>query len=121
MNQSYLGEYKATPVSASPNTSKPPNRIDINIVNGTLCFINSQLQRLDQDSVIKSISKNFSLEEIKAARELLFKSTGTKAYNYRPPNEPCTLSDKSSHCVASIIHKIKDLDNGESKYRVFFF
>ena len=59
------------------------------------------------------VEYNVGLDEIKAARECLFKSTGTKVYKYYGPNDPSTQNDKAKHCVASIIGKTQELDKSD--------
>lgn len=92
-------------VVAPSNVSNEP----VSIVNSCLCFIRSQLYRLTNEEVIKSTTVNFGLQELKEARESLFRNTGTKNYKYMGPKNPSTQNDNSKFCVASIIAKIEEL------------
>ena len=50
------------------------------------------------------------IDELKAAREILFRNSGTKLYSYKGPHDPATAHDKACHCTASIIAKMQELD-----------
>ena len=80
------------------------------IENTCISFIRSQILRLDQNAAITSTVLNFGLDEIKSARESLFRNTGIKSYSYKGPHDPATQHAKAKHCVASIIAKIHELD-----------
>ena len=79
------------------------------VVNACLAFIKSEMSRRDNQSVIEAVSRHFTLEDIKSALEALFGGAGVGRYSYRPPNDPCTSYEKSSHCVKSIIAKFNEL------------
>ena len=64
------------------------------------------------------VSKNFSLDEMKVSREMLFRKTGTIAYRYAGPNEPATSQDKSTHLATSIVMKIKELDRVNNLFKI---
>ena len=53
---------------------------------------------------------SFSLDELKAAREILYRKSGTKTYSYKGPNDPATAHEKACHCTASIIAKMQELE-----------
>ena len=97
-------------------TSKPsvrtPAPTTINIENACLAFLHSEMLRKDQHDVINSVSKNFGIDELLAAREVLYRSTGTKKYQYRGPNEPSNPDQKCSYCVASMLAKMQEIENG---------
>ena len=59
---------------------------------------------------------NFGLDELKAAREVLHRNTGTKSYTYKGPHDPATSHQKASYCVASIIQKIEELDRNNPQF-----
>ena len=96
-------------VSTNIQVSSTDPKGEIMIENPVLAFIRSQMLRLTQADVLSSVSVNFSLEELKTARETLFRKTGTKIYKYSGPNDPATQAEKSSHCCAGIISKLQDL------------
>ena len=80
------------------------------IVNTVLSFLKSESFRKDKHSVIASVVKFFSLEEIMDCREELYRKTGCKRYQYRPPADPASTNEKSTHCVSSIISKCIELE-----------
>ena len=80
------------------------------VVNACLTFIYSEKQRKNQHSILESVSKNFTLNEIKSAREALFRGSGVTHYRYQPPHNPATAQQTAAHCVGSIISKLNELD-----------
>ena len=99
---------KNTPVSsASPATVVNP----IGIENSCLSFVRSLMFRISKDDVVKDTVANFPLSDIKEAREILFKQTGSKTYRYQGPKDPATSHEKSRHAVLGIMQKIDDLAN----------
>ena len=96
----------------TPNTeseSTEENVREIMIVNTVLSFLKSESFRKDH-SVIASVVKFFSLEEIMDCREELYRKTGCKRYQYRPPADPASTNEKSTHCVSSIISRCVELE-----------
>ena len=81
------------------------------VVNACLAFIKSEKQRKDQPAIIEAVSKHFTLNEIKSAREALFRGAAVGRYSYRPPNNPSTAHQLSAHCVGSIISKLNELEH----------
>ena len=88
----------------------------VTIENPCLAFIRSELFRVPQGDVIDSAVVSFGIDELKQAREILYKKTGTIKYTYHGPHDPATSHQKSSHCVANIINKIVDLDRNNSQF-----
>ena len=80
----------------------------VHIENACLAFIRSLMYRESQEEVIKASSINFGWDEIKDAREVLYRKTGT--IKYRPSNDQGGQGDKGKHCVASIIAKLVELE-----------
>ena len=113
---------KPVPTSSSNGDSSNKNEdvIKVTLENACLAFTRSEMMRNDQSTVIDTVSKNFSLEEIKASRELLYRNTGTRSYKYVGPHDPATTSQKSAHCVTSIVNKLKELDLQNKKYQLKF-
>ena len=109
---SNVGSQPITSLS-SANTSggatTPAPSSKITIENSCLAYIQSQLYRLNQAEVISQTSTHFGLDEIKGARESLFRSTGTRTYKYIGPNDPSTQSQKSNHCCAGILSKMNEV------------
>ena len=66
--------------------------------------------RNDHDYVLKHGGRDFTIDELKDARECLYRSTGTTRYTYKGPNEPASPTQRKSFCIASIISKISDLE-----------
>ena len=80
------------------------------IVNTCLSFIYSERMRQSSPTVVEEVSKLFTLDEIKDAREALYRGSGVGRYMYKPPNHPATPKQISDHCVSSIIAKLNELD-----------
>ena len=97
------------PSSSVSSSVGQSSKISISIENTCLSFIRSMLFRVARDEVIALASTNFGLSELKEAREVLFKLTGSKSYRYQGPKEPASQHDKSSHCSSSIVLKIEEL------------
>ena len=109
-----------TTTSVTSSTSQPidtqsieviPSEDPIVIENSCLSFIRSQMFRISKEEVTSSTAVNFGLQEIKEARETLFRKTGTLNYRYQGPKDPSTQNAKSKFCVLSIIQKIEELGN----------
>ena len=101
----------STPITHIPGNVNPPPE-PVMIINTILSCIKSELFRKDQRSVMELIVWNFSLEEIKIAREQLFRASGSvnQKYIYKPPNDPASTNQISEHCVFSIMAKLNELD-----------
>ena len=96
-------------VSTNNQVSNQESKTELFIENPVLTYIRSQLFRLSQAEVISLTSANFGFDELKVAREALFRKSGTKTYKYVGPNDPATQVEKSNHCCAGIISKLQDL------------
>ena len=107
--------YSSTGRPITTSVSQPAAPLNENIVieNSCLSFIRSQMFRVSKDDVITSTSVNFGLQEIKDAREALYRKTGTKVYKYVGPKDPSTQDQRSKFCVSSIIQKIEDLNKNK--------
>ena len=112
ISQARSRKQKNTPTNLAANKSSDKNvtPTKVTVVNGCLAFIKSQLFRHDQGSVLDLTVPSFNLDELKAAREVLYRNSGTKVYIYKGPNDPSTADEKSRHCAASIIYKMQELD-----------
>ena len=104
--------------SNTQGNKSDPKPVSVSIENACLAYIRSATLRNDSQSVITMVSKNFSLDEMKVSREMLFRKTGTIAYRYAGPNEPATAQDKSTHLATSIVMKIKELDRVNNLFKI---
>ena len=96
-------------VSTNNQVSNQESKTELFIENPVLTYIRSQMFRLSQAEVISLTSANFGFDELKVAREALFRKSGTRTYKYVGPNDPATQVEKSNHCCAGIISKLQDL------------
>ena len=104
-------------VVKSPNPavkSKPPKSAPTIVVNACLSFIYSERLRKDSPTVVEEVSKHFTLDEIKSAREALYRASGVGRYIYCPPVQPATAQQVASHCVSTIISKLNELDYNQN-------
>ena len=103
----------ASPINHTPVSSASQATVvnPIGIENSCLSFVRSLMFRISKDDVVQETITNFPLSDIKEAREILFKQTGTKLYRYQGPKDPATVNDKSKHAVMGIIQKVDDLNN----------
>ena len=108
---------KAKTARNSESSASTPMQ-QITIENACLAYIRSELLRVDQHSVITNVGKNFGMDEIKAARESLFRNTGTSKYSYKGLCDPSPDGDRIHHCVSGIIGKMQELGNRVSKVHV---
>ena len=90
----------------------------VTIENACLGFIRSQLLRLDHHEVMLSTVLKFGLEEIKLARESLFRHTGTKSYSYQGLKDPSSPHKRGMHCVGSIIAKFEELNKSGQQINI---
>ena len=113
VNTSGSASLSSVNTSGSATTPVPSSKIPtgdrIEIENSCLSFIRSQMFRINKEEVTSSTAVNFGLQEIKDARETLFRKTGTKNYRYQGPKDPSTQHARSKFCILSIIEKIEDL------------
>ena len=110
-NARHRSKHKNTPTRPVPtNLSSDVSTPKVTITNACLGFIKSQLFRQDQGTVIDLTVPNFTFDELKAAREALYRNSGTKNYVFKSLNDPSTSNEKARHCTASIIAKMQDLD-----------
>ena len=87
-----------------------PTGSEVIIENALLAFIRSEMLRNDKFAVVHSVVSHFTLDEMKIARELLYRQTGTIRYTFRGLDNPATSNQRSTHCAESIVEKFKDLD-----------
>ena len=109
--------------SSGPKASNAGSKItvtEVKVENAFLAFLRSELLRVDKRSAISNVIEKFGFDEMLAARKLLFTSTGTKTYRYVGLNDPSTTHQRSYHCAASIITKMEELSQGDSKYLVSY-
>ena len=99
-------QHFSNPATQNAKPAQPPPPCLVTIENTCLSYIRSQLLRLDQAEVISSTCTHFVWDEIRAARELLSRSTGQPLYKYQGPHD---TNLRPKQCVASIIGKIQDL------------
>ena len=119
-------ENRSVSTSTSPNSEVPNtennssenNAKEVLIINTILAFIKSESFRKDKHAVIESVVKNFSFEEIMICREELYRKSGCKRYQYRPPPDPASTNVKASHCVSSIITKCVDLEQNSVTLKI---
>ena len=104
--------------SNTQGNKSDPKPVSVSIENACLAYIRSATLRNDSQSVITMVSKNFSLDEMKVSREMLFRKTGTLSYRYVGPHEPATSQDKSTHLATSIVTKIKELDRVNNLFKI---
>ena len=82
--------------------------------NVCLAFMRSLTLRNVQHSVIDNTVKNFTLDELNAAREALYRHSGTTRYRAIGLQESATPHQRSSHCAASIIEKFAELEKSHN-------
>ena len=141
-SQSINGQFSASPVvttatTASSTVTATPNLGAINkksassskksaapvannepVSNVCLAYIRSLMLRNNQHYVIENTAKNFLEPEIELARKVLYVHSGCKNYKVATLHDPATPHQRRSHCAASIVKKIEDLEKTQSLPRI---
>ena len=98
--------------SAAPMVNNEP------VSNVCLAYIRSLMLRNNQHYVIENTAKNFLEPEIEFARKALYLHSGCKNYKVATLHDPATPQQRRSHCAASIVKKIEDLEKTQSLPRI---
>ena len=104
--------------SLKKGVHSPTPHNDNNILNTCLAFFRSLMFRRDEKYIIDMTVQHFSLDELKAARELLYRSSGTSKYSYRGLNDPATAHQRACHCAASILHKFHEIEKAQAMPKI---
>ena len=103
----------------SQDTGKQHAPLTTVITNACLSFIKSEMNRKNEFHIIETTTQNFSYEELKEARKVLFVSSDQpKKYMYRQLPDPASNKEKAAHCTNSMIIKLKELESSSSTLQI---